>query len=185
MKQSIADRIREGRLPDGLMPVRRRQLARDDRRAGAVPVLQHLEEVPPFCLQQGRHAEVVQDEDVHAGALREEAGVGPIRPGEGQRREEPGDPPGERPVSLPTRLVGQGAGHKRFPGAGRAGDEHLLVLGHPAAGGELAEQGLVELPPGRVVERLEAGLAELQLGRLQVSGEPGVLPGTPVVPDNS
>lgn len=75
LKQSIADRIREGRLPDGLMPVRRGHLAGDDRRARAIPILQELQEVAAFGLLEGCHAEVVQDEDVHADALREEAAV--------------------------------------------------------------------------------------------------------------
>ena len=53
VKESITNGIREGRLPDRLMPVRRGQLAGDDRRAGAVPVLQDLQGIAAFGLLQG------------------------------------------------------------------------------------------------------------------------------------
>jgi hypothetical protein len=36
----------------------------------------------------------------------------------------------------------------------------FVVLGDPAAGGELADDGLVELAPGRVVDGLDTGLGE-------------------------
>ena len=54
------------------------------------------------------------------------------------------------------------------------------MLGDPVAGGELADEGLVELAPGRVVDRLEAGLAEFELGLLEGAGEALVLAGAPL-----
>jgi len=53
VKESIPHGIREGRLPDRLMPMRRGQLAGDDRRAGDVAVLQDLQEIAAFGLLQG------------------------------------------------------------------------------------------------------------------------------------
>ena len=50
----------------------------------------------------------------------------------------------------------------------------------PAAGGELADDGLVELAAGRVVDGLEAGLRELELGLLEGAGEALVLAGEPL-----
>ena len=67
-----------------------------------------------------------------------------------------------------------------MPDAGRAGDEDLLVLLDPAAGGELADDGLVELAPGRVVDRLEARVREFELGLLEGAGEALVLAGAPL-----
>ena len=56
----------------------------------------------------------------------------------------------------------------------------LLVLVDPAAGGELADDGLVELAPGGVVDGLDAGLREFELGLLQGAGEALVLAGEPL-----
>ena len=47
----------------------------------------------------------------------------------------------------------------------------------PAAGGELADAGFVELAAGRVVDRLEAGVGEFELRLLERAGEALVLPG--------
>jgi hypothetical protein len=55
-----------------------------------------------------------------------------------------------------------------------------VVLGDPAAGSELADDGLVELAPGRVVDGLEARLRELKLGLLEGAAQAFVLPGAPL-----
>jgi len=44
---------------------------------------------------------------------------------------------------LPARLVSQGTGDEGLAGPGRPADEHVLMLRDPAAGGELADQGLI------------------------------------------
>jgi hypothetical protein len=67
-----------------------------------------------------------------------------------------------------------------FPGPRHAGDENSLVFRHPAAGGELADDGFVELTPRRVVDRLEARLREFQFGVLQGAREAFVLPRAPL-----
>jgi hypothetical protein len=54
------------------------------------------------------------------------------------------------------------------------------VLLDPAAGGELADEGLVELAAGRVVDRLEARVGELELRLLERAREALVLPGPPL-----
>ena len=50
---------------------------------------------------------------------------------------------------LPAGLLRERAREVGLADAGRAGDEHVLVLLDPAARGELAHDGLVELAPGR------------------------------------
>jgi len=61
-----------------------------------------------------------------------------------------------------------------------AGDDDVVVLLHPAAGGELADHGLVEFPARRVVDVLDAGVAELQLRLLERPRESLVLPAQPL-----
>ena len=96
MKEPIADRIREGRIPDVFMPVGGRQLAGDDRRPGAVAILQDLQQIPSLDLLQGDEGEIIQDENLHPRQLPEELGVRPIRPRQGERLEEAGHPPIQR-----------------------------------------------------------------------------------------
>ena len=55
-----------------------------------------------------------------------------------------------------------------------------MVFRDPAARGELADDGFVELAPRGVVDRLQAGLREFQLGVLQGAGEALVLPRAPL-----
>ena len=57
---------------------------------------------------------------------------------------------------------------------------HVVILGDPTAGGQLTDDGLVELAAGRVVDRLDARLGELELGFLQGTDEAPVLPGAPL-----
>ena len=49
----------------------------------------------------------------------------------------------------------------------------------PAAGDELPDDGLVEFPAGRVVDRFDAGVGELQLGLPERPPQALVLPGAP------
>jgi len=123
VKQPVTDRIRQGRIPDRRVPVRRRELAGDDGRARAVPIFQELEEVAPLRLLEGHQREIIQDHDVYAGQLPEEAAVGPIGACERTGLEQPGYPPVPGPVALATRLVGECTGEVTLPRAGRAADQ--------------------------------------------------------------
>src|SRR5690606_32870015 len=83
-------------------------------------------------------------------------------------------------VAAAEGVLGEGAGEEGLAGAGQAGDGDVLVLHDPVAGGELADQRLVELAAVVVVEILEAGAAELEAGLLEVALEAGVLPAHPL-----
>lgn len=45
MKKAVADRVREGGLPDEVVPLSDGELAGQDGRTGAVPVVEEFEEV--------------------------------------------------------------------------------------------------------------------------------------------
>jgi len=83
-------------------------------------------------------------------------------------------------IALATGLVGERAREEAFPDAGRPDQDHVVVFLDPAAGGELADDGLVELAAGRIVDGFEACLRELELGLLQGAGEALVLAGEPL-----
>jgi hypothetical protein len=76
--------------------------------------------------------------------------------------------------------MGEGAADETLPDPRGPDQNHVVVLGDPAAGGELAGDGLVELTAGRVVDGLDAGVRELELGLLQRPRQPLVLAGEPL-----
>ena len=55
-----------------------------------------------------------------------------------------------------------------------------MVLVHPAAGGELTDDGLVQFAPRGVVDGFEAGVREFQLGLLEGAGDALVVAGEPL-----
>jgi len=93
---------------------------------------------------------------------------------------ETGGPPVPGPEALAAGLGAEGAGDEGLAHAGRPADQDLLVLLDPAAGGELADEGLVELAAGRVVDRLDARVGELELRLLERAREALVLTGPPL-----
>src|SRR5262249_57838539 len=116
-------------------------------------------EIAAVLIAQRAEAPVVEDEDVGAGKAREEPEVAPVGVREGEFLEEARDAAVEGAIALAARLLREGAGEVRLAGARGAGDEHVVMLGDPAAGREMADQRLVEFPAGRAADRLDAGLA--------------------------
>ena len=66
VKQAITDCIGEGRVRDVVVPLPRRQLAGDDGRASAGPILQDLEEITAALIRERAERPIVEDEDVDA-----------------------------------------------------------------------------------------------------------------------
>src|ERR1700674_3914536 len=75
-------------------------------------------------------------------------------------------------VAVAAGLLRQRTTEPRLPDAALAGDEHVAMLGDPAAGGELLENSFVEPACRAVVDILDRGLAVSQLGAAQPALEP-------------
>jgi hypothetical protein len=180
VQEAVTDRVGQGGVGEVVVPLGGRELAGDDGGAGAVAVLEDLEEIAALRVLHGGEPPVVDHEDVEAGERAEQADVGAIGTGQGELVEEAGGPAVAGARALAARLMRQGAGEEALADAGGADQDHVVVLGDPAAGGELADDGLVELAPGRVVDGLDARLRELELGLLQGPYEARVLPGAPL-----
>ena len=69
VEQAVADRIREGGVADELMPLGDRKLARHDRRASAVSVVEELEEVAAIVRREGIEPEIVDEQHVFSRLL--------------------------------------------------------------------------------------------------------------------
>jgi hypothetical protein len=119
VEQAVADRIGEGRLAEVVVPLGGRELACDDRGASAVAILEELQEVAALGILDGRQPPVIDDEDVEASQLGEQAEVGAVGPGQGEFMEEARGAAVARAIAFAAGLVRQRAGEEAFPGAGR------------------------------------------------------------------
>src|SRR2546427_3074910 len=88
VEQAVADRVGEGRLAEVVVPLGGRELACDDRGASAVAILEELKEVAALGILDGGQPPVIDDEDVEASQLGEQADVGAVGAGQGEFMEE-------------------------------------------------------------------------------------------------
>ena len=96
-----------------VVPLGRRELAGDDGGAGAVAVLQDLEQVAALLVRDRREAPVVDDQDVDAGELAEQADVGAVGAGQGELVEEPRRAAVEGAEALAAGLLRRGRRRRR------------------------------------------------------------------------
>ena len=160
MDEPVADRVCVGRLGDVVVEALRRDLAADDRGPGAVAIVEHLEEVAAFGVGDRGHRKVIDHQDVGARELREHPCVGSIGARERELREESRSTTIDRAMSLSTRLLRECTRDVGLADSGRAGDQHVLVLDHPATRRELTDLRLVELALGWVVDVLDTRTRE-------------------------
>src|SRR5215468_9500403 len=92
VQEPVADRVSERGLPDEVMPLGRRMLARDDRGAAAVAILENLEQVATLLILRRGEAPIVEEEHVEAGELAEEPAVRAVGASQAQVVEQARDP---------------------------------------------------------------------------------------------
>jgi len=73
--QSVADRVCDCRIAEGLVPSFCRELRGDDGRASVVAVFEYFEEVATLGVLHGRKKKVVEDKHVDLGKARERRSV--------------------------------------------------------------------------------------------------------------
>lgn len=140
---------------EGLIPLVEVEVGGDDRGRGLVALGDEIVEVLVGGRSQGFQAEVVDDQQRHAGERGEFALVAAGRSRGVEARgeacagaEDDIDAGAHGAVAKRLRQV-------RFPGAAGADDEHRGLLGEVAAGGEVVHQGAVQLRQALEVELLE------------------------------
>ena len=84
--------------------------------------------------------------------------------------------PVHRAVAVAARLLGEGARDVRLAGATHAGEHHVLMLGNPAAAGELSEDGTVELALGVVINVLDARACRKESDQALIYDNSGAVP---------
>jgi hypothetical protein len=113
MKPPVKDRIRQGRIPQRLMPVRHRDLPGDESRAAPVPVVQAFEHVAAVRSIQGGQSPGSEAPEGRCGPRGHARGRAAVALGHGACLAQARHP--ERPDGLPgaARRVAHGA---RQPG---------------------------------------------------------------------
>ena len=86
MDQAVEDGIGQRWIADGGMPVRYRQLAGDEGRAAAMPVIDDFQQITPAFVGQRRQPPVINDQDVGSRHLGQGLGITAIVPAECQGR---------------------------------------------------------------------------------------------------
>ena len=82
MDEAIEDGVGERRAADDLMPLLDRKLAGEDGRSALVTVLEDFEEIALLRLGEDRQTPIVEDQELDARQVLEEATVTAIAAGE-------------------------------------------------------------------------------------------------------
>src|SRR2546426_8908613 len=123
VEQPIADGIGHGSLSELIVPVLDGELAGEDGGAGAVAIVEDLEQVAAVLVAQGCQAPVIEHQDVGAGEAGEQAGVAARGGGGGGLLEQTRHPAGEHACAGAGGPVGGGAGGGGASRGGRSGGE--------------------------------------------------------------
>ena len=128
---------------------------------------ENLQKVTSILIGHGRNREVVEHEDVDACETCEHARVRTVGTGETHFVEEARCAPVDGAEALTARLMRERACDPALARARCAGDEDCLMLLDPAARGELADHGLVELALHGIFDPFDARLRvpELRLAQ--------------------
>ena len=157
MANPIEYGVGEGRLADDIVPGVDGQLTGQEDRAVAVTVLDDLHEVASLRASEPVRAPVVEDQQVGADELPEQARESAIAMGEFEFGEEARQTAIENGPAVATGLLSQSAGEPCLADTAGAGDDQVLPFCDPVALRELAEQVPIELSRRAIVDVFDRG----------------------------
>ena len=172
MHEAVEDSVGEGRIADDLVPGIDRQLAGDQRRAGAITVLDDLHEVAPLVGREPVWAPVIKDQQIGLGKRAEQTREATVSVGQFEIGKEARHTCVMHRIAITAGFLRQRAAEPRLADTARSGDQQIAMLGNPAAGGQLLEQRLVKPSGGTIVDVLDRRLAVAQLRIAQPALEP-------------
>jgi len=169
--QAIEDRVGKGGVADAVVPVFERQLTGHEGGAATVAVLQDFEQVAALAIGQRGEAPVIEDHEVGFGQGGEQLAVGAVGAGKAEVVEQARQTEVADGEAVPAGALPKGAGDVGLAGAGRADEQHGLMLADPLARGEAQQERAVESAGAAEVEVLEGRRGEAEPGELQQPGE--------------
>ena len=134
----------------------------------------------PLALSQGRHGEVIDDEDIDTGQFGQAFVQSPVGASYGEFVKEYRLAGIEGCVALADGLLGEGTGQKGFTHTAGAKQDEVLMSGDPVRGGQGTDERSIQASGRTVVDILEASLAVLETGVFQAPGLGLVLSPDPV-----
>jgi len=155
--EAIQDGVGKGWITDYIMPLIERELSGYDGGTETVAILYNFQEVMALFVSEFGKAPVIEDQEMGSSEAGKDFAIAPVPFGDVQFLKKTWDSKIMSGVALPTSLVCQGASEESFPAAGRAGNEHIVVMTDPGTGGELGHQRSVQPPGVAVVDILDSG----------------------------
>jgi len=160
--ETVEERCGHLGVPEDGGPFAEGEVGGDDDRGALVEAADQVEQELPTGLGEGQVTQLVEDDEVHAGqivrraALLAAAGLGlkPIH--------QINDVEEATPGAAPDQRAGYGDGKVGLAGSGAADQDDIALVGHEAAGGQIAHQTLIDRRAGEV-ELLDV-LGQRQLG---------------------
>ena len=115
VEEPVADGVGERGLADEVVPLGRRMLARDDRGAAAIAILEDLEEVATLLILGRGQAPVLEVEDIETRELAQEPAVRAVGVGQAQVLEQARDAAVVGAVAVAARLGASAQATKLLP----------------------------------------------------------------------
>ncbi len=107
-------------------------------------VLDNFQEILAFRRCHGSEAKVIEDENLGFCQLVHELGIGAISPGYCKFLKEARNSDVKSGVTASTGPVCQRASQVSFPSPRRTGDDDVLGISDPLAGGQAKDHGFIE-----------------------------------------
>src|SRR5260221_3149252 len=127
VNEAVQNRVGVGGIPDHIVPGAHGELARDDRRAPPVSLLEDLQQVMTRLGIERFEAPVVQNEQLDAAECSQEAGVAPVTSGERKAREQLGHALIKDGSIVTAGLLAQRTSQTTLARAGPAVDHETVV----------------------------------------------------------
>jgi len=156
--QAVEDGVGDGGVADHLVPGGDGVLTGDEDGAAGLPVFEDLQEEAVLVRFEVHESPVVDEEELDASQLGQQLAETSVAVGDGELAEQLGDIAVEGAEALPAGLVGQGASQIRLADAGRSGNQAVLVVTDPVAGGQLVDGGAVQASAVAEVDVFDAGV---------------------------
>ena len=155
VREPVEHGIGKRGMRHGLVPVLYGQWAGSNGGSHRVPIIEHI-----FLPGTGQFGQlpVVEHPYVQTGEGLQQLQVASIAAGQDQIFEPSRQAEVARLEAFEACHVGQGTGDIALAHAGRAGDDHVVVLADPFAAGQAEHEAFVQTATGAEVEVFDAGL---------------------------
>lgn len=168
---AVENGVGNGGFADHVMPLGDGELCGDQGRFPAVTFLEDFEEIETLLIGERVGSPIIENEQLDARQLVNEAGEPPVEPGEAKILEQTWGSQIENGMIEPCSLTSEGAGQPGFSGAGLAGNDHIFMSLQPGPLGQRQGVAPVKAAMGGKVDVFDACLGKAQPGSGESVGQ--------------